>query len=849
MTVAERTRDTFDKYPGLRILFLFDRDGVYREEIDAWDEETTGILCIAAEPGVFSTKYRLEKDLTDRQVLLYTQATRPEGEALEEYHLADLLFANRELLLDPVADFMEEFGIERRHMRLIERYYQAELRLKNRQAVLAPLLRSGDLDEADLKRGLASFHLGFRMVKSWNEVIAGVMARALDRDAFEKFLQKCDELELTDQLGRRLRNLFQLSVAPLGYETVAVAAQKLKYNLLMRTVEISSNADTYADLRLHGSVALNAFSTFVAEWQGDLDLAGTLPDVLGRLASDVREEQLLLAYGADARFGITTPVIERAILDRATTLVDHQPERALQIVNELMQTTETESPEATVLLHIASYYRERGRIASFSYGTPQEFIEAYIRGLYGCDLHYRKGVLAYQQLQQSSGDAGEQLAATYQKFLGHYHDSFIKPLNVEWLGRLRERAFDLRSLGVPLQDGFYRRHVESVDQKMAVIISDGLRYELARELADDLVKDPRKSIEIEGVLASVPSVTALGMANLLPHTAVEFTNGEYCIDGKSSAGTLARSAILREHLPESIAITYEQAESMDVTAGRQLFKDHRLVYIYHNHIDAVGDDRATERRTTQAAADTLRELDALVRKLNNWNVYRVVITADHGFLYMDDPVPEAMKETFPEATGEVMRKPRYVLAEEFAQATAGYVMPLRSVSAIDSDLKVCVPKAVNRYRLSGSGDRYAHGGASLQELVVPELVVLKAREEKVERVTIRLLTTSNTISTGVLIVELLQKEAVSSARKGRRVNVALYSDQKEMVSDEAEVLFESTSSDPTLRKQSVPLTLNAKASQVGSCNLFVFDEEDRNRLNPLVNQRFTIKRLIEHDEF
>src|SRR5207248_462693 len=47
---------------------------------------------------------------------------------------------------------------------------------------------------------------------------------------------------------------------------------------------------------------------------------------------------------------------------------------------------------------------------------------------------------------------------------------------------------------------------------------------------------------------------------------------------------------------------------------------------------------------------------------------------------------------------------------------------------LQSDLEVQIPKSIHRLRLAGGGSRFVHGGATLQEIVVPVLAVNKKRK-------------------------------------------------------------------------------------------------------------------------
>lgn len=54
-----------------------------------------------------------------------------------------------------------------------------------------------------------------------------------------------------------------------------------------------------------------------------------------------------------------------------------------------------------------------------------------------------------------------------------------------------------------------------------MIISDGLRYECAKELLSVLHSDPKHQAEISFMLSSLPSNTRMGMSALLPHSELQ----------------------------------------------------------------------------------------------------------------------------------------------------------------------------------------------------------------------------------------------------------------------------------------------------------------------------------------
>ena len=83
-------------------------------------------------------------------------------------------------------------------------------------------------------------------------------------------------------------------------------------------------------------------------------------------------------------------------------------------------------------------------------------------------------------------------------------------------------------------------------------------------------------------------------------------------DDQPTNGTAFRKKILEG--VGGTAIQAEDFKALSAEERRELFKDNRVLYVYHNLIDATGDKPGTERQVFEAAEDTLRELVDLVKK-------------------------------------------------------------------------------------------------------------------------------------------------------------------------------------------------------------------------------------------
>lgn len=849
MMLADRVRAQFENHDGLRVLFFFDPDEKLRSEVEGWTDGS--IECVIADQARFRLSHRLRHPLEGEKVFLYLPEERPREWSNEP--LMDLWMANRELRIDNVGEFMDEYQLPSSERDVVQRYYDGELEYVGRQQFLSQVLHPDRFSEEALRLGLAAYHatetfegVEFRSVPREPQLLASLLVGADSPSAFGEYQKICNDLELSDFLGRRLARQFELDTTDFSREVVETAAHTMKYNLLVRPVDAVRSGDNYRKLRIESTLVLNQLDSLKAAWE---ESGGLKPDpekTLDAVASGIDETHLLEVYGPDTTFGYLTPTLRRRRLTQALGTLEQKPSRAKSTVDELRDADEAVGHAANVAWHMASFYQLLRGHPSMDFGDLRGFVEAYSEELYQADTHYRKAVQAYRQLQEN-GAVPDQLREAYEQFLHHYHTEFVHPINTAWQEALEADPEAARSMSITRQGQFYDEYVAGEDQKTAVIVSDALRFEVAEELSRRMLQsDARKQTAVEPLLAALPTVTSTGKAHLLPHDSILLDGDTPHVDGQSTEGTRNRSKILHDARSDSAcARTYDDVKNLSQSEGRTLFKEHPLVYVFHDRIDAIGDQRKTEKDTIPAVEETVADLQKLVRTLNNWNVYRVLLVADHGFLYMENDPPEAMQESFPDAEGRVLRGNRSIVAEH-TSGEGGYRFPLRETSSVDADLEVRVPKAVNRYKLRGAGKHYAHGGASLQEMLVPVLEVRKARKDKAEKVDVRLLSEDRVIRSGFLKVQILQSEAVSSTRQARTVYVGLY-DGDELISKEKALTLNSTAQEASERAHTMKLTLGQESNNVNFCHLRVYDQEDHNKLNPVVEQRYSIERIIEQD--
>lgn len=367
------------------------------------------------------------------------------------------------------------------------------------------------------------------------------------------------------------------------------------------------------------------------------------------------------------------------------------------------------------------------------------------------------------------------------------------------------------------QAWFYRQHVAPVikggRKKVCVIVSDALRYEIADELGSRIRREDRYEADLSHLLGVLPSYTQLGMAALLPHESLRHapgTTSNVLIDGSPSWGLENRNNVLSA--VEGVAIKAEKFLKLGRDEARELYKSHQVIYLYHDRIDATGDNAKTEDRVFEAAEDTMSEIIALVKKLANANATNIIVTADHGFLYQDAGLDDSdYLSAQPHGDEILYRARRFTLGTGFKQAPEFTTLTPAQLG-LDGDIEVQIPKSINRLRRPGPGSRFVHGGASLQEVVVPVLTINKKRGSDLSQVSVEILPETNAITTGQISIRLYQEAPVSDKVRPRTLRAGIYA-RETLISNHVETIFDLATTEKRDRYQSVRLVLSRDADQ------------------------------------
>ncbi|WP_374713553.1 PglZ domain-containing protein [Symbiobacterium terraclitae] len=357
--------------------------------------------------------------------------------------------------------------------------------------------------------------------------------------------------------------------------------------------------------------------------------------------------------------------------------------------------------------------------------TPETMVERHAAldgGWYRMDGLHRA-------LESMLADVEEQLQ--FERLLRRAREAYREALEVladRLLSALEEHGFQFYS--ILHQTDIFHRFVEPHlnGSPVAYFLVDALRYEMGVDLLRLL--DRAQEAEVRPAIAAVPTITVVGMAALMPGAEKGMALAT-TPSGKLAAQVgeaLLAGAADRLKLLESVTggalldITLDELLTSPKYARPTQLKERlagkRLVVIRAVEIDSEGEsDLILPAR--RGMSRVLADLKRAVHRLAAAGVERFVITADHGYLFVDH-LNEAMKID-PPAGGEEVCRHRRCWVGRGGDRRPAFVRFRAAELGMGGDLEFAFPRGLGAFKVPGAASSYYHGGLTLQELVVPML--------------------------------------------------------------------------------------------------------------------------------
>ncbi|MBN8486526.1 MAG: BREX-1 system phosphatase PglZ type A [Burkholderiales bacterium] len=793
--IQQALGNLFDKQ---RIVFWYDTRREFRADFEVL--ALPGVEKIELANNEFGVKYRVLREQPEQKFLLFKDG--PEPEYLANWLLDVQLASGSTFRTDQVALWLAELELGPDVYPLLEAHLVFFEAVKRREKLKA-LLQPGDSDKT-VRQKMLAVCVGDDDPRLDAMLEALLAELAAGGDARIKLVERSG---LDEHFWESMKRAY-------GYASKQPGLQDFVIELFKSC--FLSEVDVEFKPRLSSEAKV-----FIRRWKDSRSHAQAFEALSAQCADILQIEDKLQGLEFRALMPVDEfEAVDRKILSELVREVAARTVSAQEVEQWVRQRRQGHWFEryqhVYQAIEHAAQFMQALELTQLEMDSLADGIHKYSQNWFRLDQRYRKFVHHARESGQAS-----LLQALSQQMENLYTNNYLSHLNVRWQRHV-DACQRWEAEPVVSQADFFERFVRPVltrKGKVCVVISDAFRYEVGEELQSLIRREDRFEAELAPALSSLPSYTQLGMAALLPHKTlqiVEGESGEALVDGLSAMGTANRARILAQAVAGSTAVLAKDVLAMGKDDSRALVRDHEVVYVYHNLIDKTGDTRDTEERVFGAAEETLEELLRVIKKLANANASNILVTADHGFIYQHHPLQDSdFLSTEPSGAEILYTDRRFVLGRGLHESTSFKTFRPEQLG-LGGGLEVQIPKSINRLRLKGSGSRFVHGGATLQEVVIPVISINKKRQSDVGKVAVELIGGGGkTITTGQLAVVLYQTEPVTDKRQPRRLRAGLYTLSGEPISDVQELSFDMSSANPREREVAVRFILSRKAD---SCN-------------------------------
>lgn len=821
----------FDRH---RIVFWYDTKHELRSDFEAVSLPDVEKLEIANNE--YGLKYRMLRETPTQKFLLYKEGSQPSD--LENW-LLDVQLAHGEFRTDQVAIWLSELELGLEFTEVVQAHAEFFQATKRKDALKRWLQPDDTAGQLRLKILAVCAGSEPRM----DSVVETLLQQLADgRDEGMRLIERCS---LDTFLWEQLTRFYGYDSTDPSLRDFVIALFKSCYAMTVggeRDGEVRMTADALVFLKRwkdsrQFEVGFEALSAECA------DVLGIEQDLGKRDFRDLIELDYFRLIDQKIISDLVRAVVGRTVTSGDVTLWVRQ-RRQGHWYGEYQHLYEA--------IEFAARFIQILGEARLTMESLAEGVQRYSRVWFQLDQLYRK--FTYHVLKSGQPSLMGELTEQVENL---YSNSYLLKLGDAFKGHV-DSADRWEAYPVVQQNGFFEKWVRPFlrkDKRVCVIISDAMRYEIGDELLSLIRQEDRYSAELEPALSMLPSYTQLGMAALLPNKTLalaENDTGTVVVDGHSSQGTANRTKILKAALEgRGQAIRADEFMQLNRDDSRDVLKGNDVLYIYHNRIDHTGDKMHSEGQAFEAAQQTLEDLIRLIKKLTAANANNLLVTADHGFIYQNRELDESDFLSVPVHGESILyRDRRFVLGKGLESSPAFHHFSSEQLG-LNGDMEVQIPKSINRLRLKGSGSRFVHGGASLQEVVIPVLKVNKRRQSDVSAVEVDILRgASSVITSGQLAVTLYQSGPVTEKIQPRLLHAGIYTQAGELISDSHELAFDLTSENPRERELQVRFVLTRKADEANGQEVVLRLEEQHagtSHYKEYKSLRYTMRRSFTSD--
>lgn len=768
-----------------KLVFWYDENKEFIDEINNLIFDNAKILVINGN-DYFKTKYLLEVIDKKSNYLIYAPFSKPED---INNPLLDTLLYSKQFFADYYSLLADELNIPLEYKNHLEKYasfFASKARTKAFKELNVDYKNTTQID-LSIMAVLCKVK-----VADFVEMFKSVVSHGLEDNTC---LQNMEKLGSIAFFWDGVQRYF-------GYQEENPTLEKLLVSIFVTNVYHVCQRDLPNNLNQYILPKISECSVFLSNYKNNALYTNSFNDLSQKIGQliQIRNVVSRLSF-SDIKNNDVFTEFDQAYIKHLITYAQNQVN--LELIDTYLLSRENThfykqyEHEYEALKNAFYLIKEINRFEQLCHSvTVQDYAEKYAV----IDKYYDLYVYHYNK---TNSDIFTNLNELIEN---KYNNVYLDKLNMYWDQAIADYgSYD--AVPVLKQQKFYTEVVRNIAMgsringepiKVCVIVSDALRYEAAMQLNDFFTSHEKYQTKLYPMLSTIPSYTQLGMAALLPNHGVE-VNRDYTvtIKGKNTQGLSNRDLILNQ--VGGKAIQYEEIKNKSKEELREWLLNYRLIYVYHNQIDARGDHALSENEVFDAVHESVSEIDYIIRKMRaDLNFVNFVITSDHGFIYRRKKLAESDKIDIVNKTNKYINK-RFIYSTEKINQPGVLEFNSEYLDA-NNKLYTYVPRGGNIFKVQGAGQNYVHGGSSLQEIVVP-VIELKTTQRQVETtyVNVDLIASKMKVTSLMEQFHFIQIDKVTDMVKERKYRIYFIDENNNIISNECLINANVITDDMNLR--------------------------------------------------
>lgn len=791
-----------------RIVFWFDDKGEYEEEVA---ELQLGDVKLHILDGTnwFYSKYLLNESDKESKYLVYAPFPKPSD---EENPLADMYYYSVPYYTDRVSQMSQEMGIDNRfkeHLSQFSNFWKNKIRI---QKFTELGIDHFNVETIDI--GLLAVLTDVK-TSSFEEIV-----RQLLLTDSEKYMKAIEDNDLTERFWELCKKYF-------GYEPEKPSIDDMARCMILTYASASLRSTLPASMQSYILKKRNDVVVFIrnimdnVKYMDDYDkLAERVNKTLrfvSRIKDDLKKDNEKSIQLADIMACDAFKELDDIIIGWT---LDQLNDEILDVQIDGMNIAQIADQRTSKTYHFGEVYKNEYQALKYAYMmmksvTLMEFtsdikvlVDNYQKETYLIDSYYRWFYYSYDKIKDA-----DRFADVRERVENTYSNTYLQNLTPKWNMNFTDET--MQAVGLVKQNDFYKHYLkgyEAKNNRIIVIISDAFRYECAKELMGRFELDEKCEANMETMLSVLPSVTSVGMASLLPHNELVVDSQlNVTVDGQLCGDLASRDKILKTLNENNVAVSFDEIFK-NRKRTQELLQNKKIVYIYHNQVDARGDKPACENEVFNACDEAIREIYELVKQLiSDLSASKFYITADHGFLYKTDKLQEFDKVSYPKEICTYSNK-RFLLTTEAVRQQG---MTSR-IMAYLKGLYVTTPVGADIFKVAGGGQNYVHGGSSLQEMLVPVIeLTTNTRSVAYDYVDVILTSVSRKVTNLITYFDFIQTEKVTDTMKARSIIAYFATEDGEKISFDVPIVANRREDAPEKRTFHEKFTLKTREYKYG----------------------------------